>query len=55
MENSDDLKKLAAWYRHMSQIGHSDSCASRKQFAEYLERRARELEQAGEPPAAAHG
>lgn len=44
MEKPDDLRKLAAWYRGMAEIGHSDDCGWRQRFAEYLERRAAELE-----------
>jgi len=53
MENPHDLRKLAAWYHRMAEIGHSDDRAWRMSFADYLERRAREAEQAGEQTSAA--
>ena len=45
MENPGDLRKLAEWYRSMAEVGHSDDCGWRKRFADYLERRAADLEQ----------
>lgn len=54
MEKPEDLRNLAAWYRRMAEIGHSGESQWRTSFADYLERRARELEQAGEPSAVAH-
>ena len=50
MEKPEDLKKLAEWYRSMAEVGHSDDCGWRKRFAEYLERRAAELEKADLSP-----
>jgi hypothetical protein len=44
MEKPDDLRKLAEWYRGMAEVGHSEDCSWRKRLAEYLEKRAHELE-----------
>jgi len=46
VEKPDELRKLAEWYRSMADIGHSEDCGWRKRFAEYLERRAEDLEEA---------
>lgn len=56
MEEPEDLRKLAEWYRRMAEIGHSDECGWRQRFAEYLERRAAGVELAGArpPQSAAH-
>lgn len=54
MEHSHDLKELAVWYRRMAEIGHADERGWRLSFADYLERRARELEQAGLVAVGAH-
>jgi hypothetical protein len=45
MERPEDLKELAAWYRRMAEVGHSDEANSRGRLADYLERRAIELEE----------
>jgi hypothetical protein len=44
VERPDDLRRLADWYRSMAEVGHSDDCGWRRRFADYLERRAGELE-----------
>lgn len=54
MEHPEELRKLAAWYRRMAEIGHSNDRVWRKSFADCLERRARELEQAVIGAAVAH-
>jgi hypothetical protein len=38
------LKEMADWYRGMAEVGHSDHAATRRTFADYLERCAAELE-----------
>jgi hypothetical protein len=45
MEKPEDLRKLAEWYRSMAEVGHTDDCGWRQRFADYLERRAAEMEQ----------
>ena len=54
MEDPRDLRRLAEWYRRMGEIGHTDDRAWRVSFADYLERRAREIEQPGQRSIAAH-
>jgi hypothetical protein len=46
VEKPEDLRRLAEWYRGMADIGHTGDCSSRRRFADYLERRAADLEQA---------
>ncbi|MGE5268315.1 MAG: hypothetical protein ACM3JG_01440 [Thiohalocapsa sp.] len=48
MENAQHLRDLAAWYRAFAEVGRSDERENRLRFAEYLERRADELEQRAE-------
>lgn len=47
VEKPEDLRKLAEWYRSMAEVGHSDHCAWRRRFADYLEKRAAEIESLG--------
>jgi len=51
VEKPEDLRNLAEWYRSMADIGHTDDCGSRRRLADYLERRAADLEQARVPSA----
>lgn len=44
LEQPCSLRKLAAWYRGMADVGHTDERAWRIGFAEYLEKRANEIE-----------
>jgi hypothetical protein len=44
LEKPEDLRKLAEWYRGMAGVGHSDDCGWRLRFADYLERRASDME-----------
>jgi hypothetical protein len=46
METPHDLRRLAAWYRSFAEVGHSDERAWRLKLADYLDRRADELERA---------
>jgi len=46
VEHPESLRKLAEWYRAMANVGHTDGCDWRRRFADYLERRATELEHA---------
>ena len=54
MENPQALRKLAEWYRGMAEVGHSGDRTWRLSFADYLDRRAGEVERAGEHSDAAH-
>jgi hypothetical protein len=49
MEDARELRKLAEWYRAFAEIGHSDEREGRSRLAEYLERRADELEKRAQP------
>jgi hypothetical protein len=51
VEKPEDLRNLAEWYRSMAEVGHSDDCGWRQRFADYLERRAAEMETAYAVPA----
>jgi len=44
MDDARELRKLAEWYRAFAEVGHSSRRSDRLKFAEYLERRAEELE-----------
>ena len=44
MEDARELRKLAEWYRAFAEVGHSEHHEGRLNLAEYLERRAHELE-----------
>ena len=45
MEDARELRMLAEWYRAFAEVGHSDQREDRRWMAEYLERKADELEQ----------
>jgi hypothetical protein len=51
VEKPEDLRRLAEWYRSMAEVGHSDDCGWRQRFADYLERRAAEIEHIHAPAA----
>jgi hypothetical protein len=44
LEDARELRKLAQWYRAFAEVGHSDYREGRLKLAEYLDRRAGELE-----------
>jgi hypothetical protein len=44
MEDARELRKLAEWYRAFAEVGHSEYRDDRLKWAQYLERRADELE-----------
>ena len=44
MDDAQELRKLAEWYRAFAEVGHSAARRDRLKFAEYLERIAKELE-----------
>jgi hypothetical protein len=44
VENERELRTLAEWYRAFAEVGHSDQREDRLWMAEYLERKADELE-----------
>jgi hypothetical protein len=44
VEDARELRKLAEWYRAFAEVGRSEHREGRLQLADYLERRARELE-----------
>ena len=46
METPESLRRLATWYRSVAGFGQNDSRDWRLEFADDLERRATELEQA---------
>jgi hypothetical protein len=48
MNDARELRKLAEWYRAFADVGHSSERSDRLKFAEYLERRAEELEKEAE-------
>ena len=45
MEDARELRILAEWYPAFAAVGHSDQREDRLWMAEYLERKADELEQ----------
>ena len=45
MEDARELRMLAEWYRAFAEVGHSDQREDRLWMAQYLERKADELEQ----------
>ena len=45
MADARELRTLAEWYRAFAEVGHSDQREDRLWMAEYLERKADELEQ----------
>jgi hypothetical protein len=51
MEDARELRKLAEWYRAFAEVGRSEHREGRLQLADYLERRARELESRHPPEA----
>jgi hypothetical protein len=44
MDDPNELRKLAEWYRAFAKIGSADQREGRLKLAEYLERKAEELE-----------
>jgi hypothetical protein len=48
MEKPHDLRRLAEWYRSFAEIGHSDEREWRLKLADYLDRKAEELERSAE-------
>jgi hypothetical protein len=44
VEDARELRKLAEWYRAFAEVGHSEHREDRLKLAEYLERRAAELD-----------
>jgi hypothetical protein len=51
LDDPQELRKLAEWYRAFAEVGNSASRRDRLELAEYLERRANELEkQAADDP-----
>ena len=52
MEDPQELRKLAEWYRAFAEVGDQSLRQSRLDFADYLELRADELEKCarGDPP-----
>jgi len=44
METPRDLRRLAEWYRSFAEVGHSTDREWRRKLADYLDRRADELE-----------
>lgn len=46
MDDARELRRLADWYRAFAEVGILAERAGRLKFAEYLERRAAELERA---------
>jgi hypothetical protein len=44
MGDARELRKLAEWYRAFAEVGHSAARCDRLKLAEYLERKAGELE-----------
>ena len=47
MQQPQELRKLADWYRGFAKVGHDEDRAWRVSFAEYLEKRADEIERVG--------
>ena len=52
VDDASELRRLAEWYRAFAEVGHSDQREGRLKMAEYLERKADELERraANDPP-----
>jgi hypothetical protein len=48
MENARDLRRLAEWYQAFAEVGRSEEREGRLKLAEYLERRAAQLEERDE-------
>jgi len=44
MDDIEELRKLAEWYRAFAEVGASDQRENRLRMAEFLERRAADLE-----------
>ena len=44
MDDPAELRRLAAWYRGFAAVGAADRREERLRLAEYLERRAKEIE-----------
>ncbi len=44
MEDARELRRLAEWYRAFAEVGDPAARGDRLKFAEYLKRRAAELE-----------
>lgn len=44
-DNPSELRDLAEWYRQLARIGREHHRRARLKMAEYLERRAKELDQ----------
>jgi hypothetical protein len=42
--DAQEIRKLAEWYRAFAEVGNSAARRSRLEFAEFLERRANDLE-----------
>jgi hypothetical protein len=55
VEDARELRKLAEWYRAFAEVGHSEHRESRLKLADYLERRAGELEKRAADEARARG
>ena len=47
MDDPAELRKLAEWYRAFAEVGHTDEREGRLLIAEYLERKAKDLEERG--------
>ena len=45
MDDPNELRKLAEWYRAFAKVGSADQREHRLEFGDYLERRAQELEE----------
>jgi len=50
VEDAQELRRLAAWYRAFAAVGAADRREDRLRMAEYLERRADELERSAADP-----
>ena len=44
LDNPRELREMAEWYRGMAEVGHTDARAWRIGFADYLDKRAAEIE-----------
>ena len=44
VETPEELRKLAEWSRGIAEVGHSDDCGWRHRFADYLDKKAAEIE-----------
>ena len=47
MQQPQELRKSADWYRGFAKVGHDEDRAWRNSFAEYLEKLADEIEHIG--------